>query len=84
MVAYSTERTTSIWNTTSFVETLGTSRPQSETPAARSPRMPSLGTCPAYSPFAEVVCFETAEHMTWHATLQTEEGSMCHPSDAEA
>ncbi|KAL0316544.1 UNVERIFIED_CONTAM: hypothetical protein Sradi_5532600 [Sesamum radiatum] len=23
------------------------------------------------------------EHMTWHATHQTEEGSMCHPSDAE-
>ncbi|KAL0419059.1 UNVERIFIED_CONTAM: hypothetical protein Sradi_1319400 [Sesamum radiatum] len=22
--------------------------------------------------------------MTWHATLQIEEGSMCHPSDAEA
>ncbi|KAL0288832.1 UNVERIFIED_CONTAM: hypothetical protein Sradi_7087900 [Sesamum radiatum] len=22
--------------------------------------------------------------MTWHATYQTEEGSMCHPSDAEA
>ncbi|KAL0449148.1 UNVERIFIED_CONTAM: hypothetical protein Slati_1471200 [Sesamum latifolium] len=26
----------------------------------------------------------TTEHMTWHATHQTEEGSMCHPSDAEA
>ncbi|KAL0303019.1 UNVERIFIED_CONTAM: hypothetical protein Sradi_6170000 [Sesamum radiatum] len=26
----------------------------------------------------------TAEHMTWHATHQTKEGSMCHPSDAEA
>ncbi|KAL0406202.1 UNVERIFIED_CONTAM: hypothetical protein Slati_3934100 [Sesamum latifolium] len=26
----------------------------------------------------------TAEHMTWHANHQTEEGSMCHPSDAEA
>ncbi|KAL0396381.1 UNVERIFIED_CONTAM: hypothetical protein Scaly_0086500 [Sesamum calycinum] len=26
----------------------------------------------------------TAEHMMWHATHQTEEGSMCHPSDAEA
>ncbi|KAL0453664.1 UNVERIFIED_CONTAM: hypothetical protein Slati_1344500 [Sesamum latifolium] len=26
----------------------------------------------------------TTEHMTWHATYQTEEGSMCHPSDAEA
>ncbi|KAL0373230.1 UNVERIFIED_CONTAM: hypothetical protein Scaly_1004600 [Sesamum calycinum] len=26
----------------------------------------------------------TAEHMTWHATYQTDEGSMCHPSDAEA
>ncbi|KAL0439379.1 UNVERIFIED_CONTAM: hypothetical protein Slati_2420900 [Sesamum latifolium] len=26
----------------------------------------------------------TAEHMKWHATHQTEEGSMCHPSDAEA
>ncbi|KAK4398036.1 hypothetical protein Sango_1279100 [Sesamum angolense] len=25
----------------------------------------------------------TAEHMTWHATRQTEEGSMCHPSDVE-
>ncbi|KAL0296174.1 UNVERIFIED_CONTAM: hypothetical protein Sradi_6669500 [Sesamum radiatum] len=25
----------------------------------------------------------TAEHMTWHATHQTAEGSMCHPSDAE-
>ncbi|KAL0440684.1 UNVERIFIED_CONTAM: hypothetical protein Sradi_0007300 [Sesamum radiatum] len=25
-----------------------------------------------------------AEHMMWHATHQTEEGSMCHPSDAEA
>ncbi|KAL0378810.1 UNVERIFIED_CONTAM: hypothetical protein Sradi_3186500 [Sesamum radiatum] len=24
-----------------------------------------------------------AEHMTWHATHQLEEGSMCHPSDAE-
>ncbi|KAL0448284.1 UNVERIFIED_CONTAM: hypothetical protein Slati_1384800 [Sesamum latifolium] len=26
----------------------------------------------------------TVEHMTWHANHQTEEGSMCHPSDAEA
>ncbi|KAL0433488.1 UNVERIFIED_CONTAM: hypothetical protein Slati_2683100 [Sesamum latifolium] len=26
----------------------------------------------------------TAEQMTWHATYQTEEGSMVHPSDAEA
>ncbi|KAL0445737.1 UNVERIFIED_CONTAM: hypothetical protein Slati_1701600 [Sesamum latifolium] len=26
----------------------------------------------------------TAEQMTWHANHQTEEGSMCHPSDAEA
>ncbi|KAL0309024.1 UNVERIFIED_CONTAM: hypothetical protein Sradi_5844700 [Sesamum radiatum] len=26
---------------------------------------------------------EIAKHMTWHATHQTEEGSMCHPSDAE-
>ncbi|KAL0301936.1 UNVERIFIED_CONTAM: hypothetical protein Sradi_6470400 [Sesamum radiatum] len=26
----------------------------------------------------------TAENMTWHATHQTKEGSMCHPSDAEA
>ncbi|XP_042388266.1 uncharacterized protein LOC121980336 isoform X2 [Zingiber officinale] len=26
----------------------------------------------------------TAEHMTWHANHQTEEGLMCHPSDAEA
>ncbi|KAK4386349.1 hypothetical protein Sango_2505500 [Sesamum angolense] len=26
----------------------------------------------------------TAYHMTWHVTHQTEEGSMCHPSDAEA
>ncbi|KAL0434381.1 UNVERIFIED_CONTAM: hypothetical protein Slati_2772400 [Sesamum latifolium] len=26
----------------------------------------------------------TDEHMTWHATHQMEEGSMCHPSDAEA
>ncbi|KAK4407806.1 hypothetical protein Sango_0361600 [Sesamum angolense] len=25
----------------------------------------------------------TAEHMTWQATLQTEEGLLCHPSDAE-
>ncbi|KAL0290416.1 UNVERIFIED_CONTAM: hypothetical protein Scaly_2671300 [Sesamum calycinum] len=25
----------------------------------------------------------TAEHMTWHATHQTDEGSMCHPSDVE-
>ncbi|KAL0293917.1 UNVERIFIED_CONTAM: hypothetical protein Scaly_3133100 [Sesamum calycinum] len=26
----------------------------------------------------------TTEHMMWHATHQTDEGSMCHPSDAEA
>ncbi|KAL0445904.1 UNVERIFIED_CONTAM: hypothetical protein Slati_1718300 [Sesamum latifolium] len=26
----------------------------------------------------------TAEHMTWHATYQMEEGSICHPFDAEA
>ncbi|KAL0292207.1 UNVERIFIED_CONTAM: hypothetical protein Sradi_6997700, partial [Sesamum radiatum] len=26
----------------------------------------------------------TAEYMMWHATHQTKEGSMCHPSDAEA
>ncbi|KAL0438814.1 UNVERIFIED_CONTAM: hypothetical protein Slati_2364400 [Sesamum latifolium] len=26
----------------------------------------------------------TAEQMTWHANHQTKEGSMCHPSDAEA
>ncbi|KAL0428286.1 UNVERIFIED_CONTAM: hypothetical protein Slati_3003400 [Sesamum latifolium] len=26
----------------------------------------------------------TGKHMTWHATHQTEEGSTCHPSDAEA
>ncbi|KAK4403532.1 hypothetical protein Sango_0721800 [Sesamum angolense] len=26
----------------------------------------------------------TAKHMSWHATHQTEEGSMCHPSDAES
>ncbi|KAL0394830.1 UNVERIFIED_CONTAM: hypothetical protein Slati_4449200 [Sesamum latifolium] len=26
----------------------------------------------------------TAEHMMWHATHQTEEGSMCHPSYAKA
>ncbi|KAL0451206.1 UNVERIFIED_CONTAM: hypothetical protein Slati_1098700 [Sesamum latifolium] len=24
------------------------------------------------------------EHMMWHATHQTEEGSMCHPCDTEA
>ncbi|KAL0405388.1 UNVERIFIED_CONTAM: hypothetical protein Slati_3852700 [Sesamum latifolium] len=27
---------------------------------------------------------ETTKQMTWHANHQTEEGSMCHPSDAEA
>ncbi|KAL0354159.1 UNVERIFIED_CONTAM: hypothetical protein Sangu_0997200 [Sesamum angustifolium] len=27
---------------------------------------------------------ETTEHMTWHATHQTDEGSICHPFDAEA
>ena len=27
---------------------------------------------------------ETAEHMTWHATHQIDEGLMCHPSDADA
>ncbi|KAK4397753.1 hypothetical protein Sango_1250800 [Sesamum angolense] len=26
----------------------------------------------------------TTEHMTWHDNHQMEEGSMCHPSDAEA
>ncbi|KAL0401976.1 UNVERIFIED_CONTAM: hypothetical protein Slati_4227500 [Sesamum latifolium] len=26
----------------------------------------------------------TVEHMMWHATHQTDEGSVCHPSDAEA
>ncbi|KAL0381107.1 UNVERIFIED_CONTAM: hypothetical protein Sangu_0175000 [Sesamum angustifolium] len=26
----------------------------------------------------------TAEHMTWHACHQTDKGSTCHPSDAEA
>ncbi|KAL0301673.1 UNVERIFIED_CONTAM: hypothetical protein Sradi_6444100 [Sesamum radiatum] len=26
----------------------------------------------------------TVDHMTWHATHQTKEGSMCHPSDGEA
>ncbi|KAL0292625.1 UNVERIFIED_CONTAM: hypothetical protein Sangu_2528300 [Sesamum angustifolium] len=26
----------------------------------------------------------TAEQMTWHANHQTEEGTMCHPPDAEA
>ena len=26
----------------------------------------------------------TAEHMTWHANHETEEGLICHPSDAEA
>ncbi|KAL0393000.1 UNVERIFIED_CONTAM: hypothetical protein Sradi_2522800 [Sesamum radiatum] len=26
----------------------------------------------------------TAEQMTWHANHQTKEGTMCHPSDAEA
>ncbi|KAL0457593.1 UNVERIFIED_CONTAM: hypothetical protein Slati_0386500 [Sesamum latifolium] len=26
----------------------------------------------------------TAEHMSWHATHETESGIMCHPSDAEA
>ncbi|KAK4394091.1 hypothetical protein Sango_1879900 [Sesamum angolense] len=26
----------------------------------------------------------TVSHMTWHSTYQTAEGSMCHPSDAEA
>ncbi|KAL0311219.1 UNVERIFIED_CONTAM: hypothetical protein Sangu_2416600 [Sesamum angustifolium] len=26
----------------------------------------------------------TTEHKTWHTTYQTEEGSMCHPFDAEA
>ncbi|KAL0433979.1 UNVERIFIED_CONTAM: hypothetical protein Slati_2732200 [Sesamum latifolium] len=26
----------------------------------------------------------TAEHMTWHANHWTKEGSVCHPSDAEA
>ncbi|KAL0396052.1 UNVERIFIED_CONTAM: hypothetical protein Scaly_0053600 [Sesamum calycinum] len=26
----------------------------------------------------------TAEHMSWHATHETENGVMCHPSDAEA
>ncbi|KAL2251843.1 UNVERIFIED_CONTAM: hypothetical protein Sindi_2306600 [Sesamum indicum] len=26
----------------------------------------------------------TAKHMTWHATHKTNEGSMCHPSDAKA
>ncbi|KAK4383617.1 hypothetical protein Sango_2758500 [Sesamum angolense] len=25
----------------------------------------------------------TTEHMTWHANHQTEEGSICHPSDVE-
>ncbi|KAL0406334.1 UNVERIFIED_CONTAM: hypothetical protein Slati_3947300 [Sesamum latifolium] len=26
----------------------------------------------------------TAKQITWHANHQTEEGSMCHPSDVEA
>ncbi|KAL0286748.1 UNVERIFIED_CONTAM: hypothetical protein Sangu_2722000 [Sesamum angustifolium] len=26
----------------------------------------------------------TAEHMTWHATHQIDEGSICHPSDVRA
>ncbi|KAL0324680.1 UNVERIFIED_CONTAM: hypothetical protein Scaly_2435100, partial [Sesamum calycinum] len=26
----------------------------------------------------------SGEHMTWHANHQTEDGSMCHMSDAEA
>ncbi|KAL0337634.1 UNVERIFIED_CONTAM: hypothetical protein Scaly_2038500 [Sesamum calycinum] len=37
------------------------------------------------SPSIEVVFFKSdAEHMTWHTTQQIEEGSICHPSDAEA
>ncbi|KAL0337754.1 UNVERIFIED_CONTAM: hypothetical protein Scaly_2050500 [Sesamum calycinum] len=38
-------RTTLIWNTASFVETLGASRCESKTPTARSLLMSSLGLC---------------------------------------
>ncbi|KAL0302129.1 UNVERIFIED_CONTAM: hypothetical protein Scaly_3042400 [Sesamum calycinum] len=60
---------------------------------------PILGRdlCRKKSPYAVLRCLPltpclqrlyssrtTAEHMIWHATHQTEEGSMCHSSDAEA
>ncbi|KAL0311139.1 UNVERIFIED_CONTAM: hypothetical protein Sangu_2408600 [Sesamum angustifolium] len=36
------------------------------------------------TPRLQRLYWATVDHMTWHATHQTEEGSMCHPSDGEA
>ncbi|KAL0345800.1 UNVERIFIED_CONTAM: hypothetical protein Sradi_4411300 [Sesamum radiatum] len=46
--------------------------------------MLSLDIC-LLPPIAEVVCFQyNNEHMSWHATHETESEVMCHPSDVEA
>ncbi|KAL0289539.1 UNVERIFIED_CONTAM: hypothetical protein Sradi_7071600 [Sesamum radiatum] len=76
-------RTTSIWSTANFVGTLGTSRPKDPS------RKKSMYTVLRYLPLIPRLqrlysLRSTAEHMTWHATHQTGEGSMCHPSNVEA
>ncbi|KAL0409176.1 UNVERIFIED_CONTAM: hypothetical protein Sradi_1852000, partial [Sesamum radiatum] len=75
---------TSDWSTASSVVTRGTNLPNRNPQRKKSPyavlrylplipRLQRLYASPA-----------TAKYMTWHACHQTEEGSMCHPSDAEA
>ncbi|KAL0404234.1 UNVERIFIED_CONTAM: hypothetical protein Sradi_2064200 [Sesamum radiatum] len=84
MAACCTGRTTPILNTTSFVETLGTSQLGSETPDARSPIYAILRYLPLTLHSQKLYASRAiVEHVMRHATHQTEEGSMCHPSDAE-
>ncbi|KAL0412275.1 UNVERIFIED_CONTAM: hypothetical protein Slati_3817200 [Sesamum latifolium] len=79
MVACCIGRTALIWCIVSFVEKLGTSRRGSAILTTRRPRI-HVEVPADYPSYASQV---TAEQMTWHANHQTEEGSMCHPSDAE-
>ncbi|KAL0283052.1 UNVERIFIED_CONTAM: hypothetical protein Sangu_2914800 [Sesamum angustifolium] len=44
----------------------------------------NLEYCKFYGDGRDFSSEATAEHMTWHATHQAVEGSMCYPSDAEA
>ncbi|KAL0445495.1 UNVERIFIED_CONTAM: hypothetical protein Slati_1677400 [Sesamum latifolium] len=84
MVACCTGRTTLIWIMASFVEKLGTSRQRNETLLQEDPVCHSYVSI-AYPRLQRLYASQaTTEQMTWHANHQTEEGSMCHPSHAEA
>ncbi|KAL0427883.1 UNVERIFIED_CONTAM: hypothetical protein Slati_2963100 [Sesamum latifolium] len=84
MVACCTGRTTLIWTIISFVEKLYKLTRERNPNRTKTPyamlRYLSITPCLQRLYASQA----TVEKMTWHANHQMEEGSMCHPSDAEA